>query len=63
MKNSKLDKFSLMNRINNKNSIIVGASGSDVTFTDSKRDNGSYDVAVLSLIDTIDSSTSLDRPA
>ena len=45
-------------------SLIGGANNSDKTYTDTKKDGAnSYDIAVLSLSDVINTSTSLDKPA
>lgn len=41
---------------------IYGGNNSDVTYTDSKNDGGGWDIAVISLIDTIDSSRGMDKP-
>lgn len=62
MKKSKFSKLSTLTKIN-KNTVVGGATGSDVTFTDSKRDGGGYDIAVNSLIDIKTSSETLDKPA
>lgn len=67
MKNKRskfLSEELLSNRIGLDN-VIGGAAGnnSDVTYNDSKRDGGGYDIAVLSLIDTVDSTNSLDKPS
>jgi len=60
--NSKLfEKKEVLKKVNMEN-LVGGSNSSDVTYNDSKQDGGGYDIAVQSLIDTIDSSRSLDKP-
>ena len=59
---SLLNKDLIDNRINTEK-VYAGGNNSDVTYTDSHKDNnGGWDVAVLSVIDVIDSSVRLDKP-
>lgn len=59
MKNSKFDKFESAKLV--KQNSILGGNNSDVNYTDSQHGR-TYDIAVLSLIDTVDSSKQLDKP-
>jgi len=54
------DKF-LDSKIENHN-IYGGENKSDVNYADSKGDGNSYDIAVQSLIDVVDSKATLDKP-
>lgn len=58
MKSSKFDKFE-SEKLVNQNS-IVGGNKSDVNYTDSTFGT-TYDIAVLSVIDNINSGAALDK--
>ena len=61
LKTSLFDKEKTLKKVNLEG-IYGGANKSDVNYTDSKGSK-SYDIAVLSLIDTVDSKQSLDKPS
>lgn len=59
MKNSKFDKFESEKLVNQN--AILGGNKSDVNYNDSTFGNH-YDIAVLSLVDNINSGAALDKP-
>lgn len=59
--NSKLYQKFEKSRVSNLDT-IYGGNNSDVTYSDSKKDGGGYDIAVVSLIDTVDTTNALDKP-
>ncbi len=56
------EKFEEIANLEQINGGVVG-NKSDVNYTDSKDSHGHYDIAVMSMIDTVDSKQSLDKPS